>query len=1007
MINVLIVLLGFMMLQSNDPIIRKQISTPEQTLKRITVDDGLPSNQIISIIQDGDGFMWMGTRSGLSRFDGTTFRTYNESIDNPNSLSSGFIELVMTDDEQRLWGLSNDGIVHAYNKHYDHFLRIHDIPAETPLPHHSIYDVFGSNETGWWIGTFRGLYYLNTEKTELHFIDPGITIGHVTDYLRRGNEKAIYFSSFRRGVFRFDMETGQTTSLEQVNRHLGLYAVNHITQTRDGHFIIVEHTTITVVSQEGELISSQNLGGGQIYFVTTDPDYTTWIMQGYTIRKFDEKSGRANSYLTIQAALSMYVDGARVLWIPTGGTVLTGFGLYTFDTKTKRFGYNEGSFSDKVYAPLIEALEKHSFEYQTGSDWAIVSIRKSSENITWFLTRRRGLFRYIRDTAELDFFPFLLEPNDPRTPEAFDFIVLDDETAAVSTSRGVVNINAHKGEMSFIDNPVLFPDFQGSGAGIVINKMEKAAGFYWFATIDFGLFAYHPETGETLSFTHNPADRSTIGLNHVASVSEDPVNHERYVWAGTNLGGLNRIDLWDNTILRMHEVSDFNAMQIISIHSDGDKGLWLTSEKGLFYFDVTTFAFIRYSVTDGVQGTYTYFNRRQRLSRADGSLLICDYNGCNSFFPDAINPNTHTPAIGITNIKVMNESVMPFSSEWFTHKQDETVSLQVPWSQNIIRVEFASLEFSSPEKHRHKYRAPPFVEDWVDIGRSREITLTNLDPGPYKLEILASNNDAVWATEPGVIFITVIPPFWMTFKFRLLMFLMLISVVGGVVWVASNRKYKARLRDLEYKMAVDNERLRISRDMHDNLGSRLTQIQLMSRSRASKKKGELLEKTLEEISKETEGAIQNVSQIVWALNPENDTLENLVGFIIQYTETFCQRAQISCRIKADEDFPELSVPADKRHHLINVVKEAVNNAVKHASCSVLRLNLHHKKTDRKGYELFINIEDNGAGFDPEQVKSRKRNGLKGMKSRMESIGGKINIESSPGFGTKVQVSCAV
>ncbi len=996
-----------MMLQSSDPIIRKQISTPDQTLKRITTEDGLPSNQTISIVQDFEGFMWIATRTGLARYNGVSFRNYYEQADNPNSLSSNFIERVMTDDDGEIWVMTRDGLLHAYNRHNDFFVRIYETGFEPILMRRDIYDVFGTSESGWWIATWNGLYYLNPDKTEIQFIETELNLGYITSYSHNKDEQTIYFTSFRRGVFQFDIESGHITSLEKINRHLSIYATNHITLTREGHFLIVEHTTLSIISKEGQLISSQNMGGGKIYHIITDSDYNTWFIHGYTIRRYDDKTGEVFSYFRIQGALTLFVDTSHVLWIGTGGLNLYGYGLYLFDTKTMRFGYNQESFSDIAHSPLIEALEKHSFEYQTGSDWAIVSIKESSENISWFLTRRRGLFRYIRDTAELDIFPFLLEPNDPRTPEAFDFIVLDDETAAISTSRGVVNIHAHKDEVSLIDNPVLFPDFQGSGTGMIINKMEKAAGFYWFATIDFGLFAYHPETGETLSFTHNPADRSTIGINNVTSVSEDPVNHERYVWVGTNLGGLNRIDLWDNTIQRMHDVSDFNAMQINSIHSDGEAGLWLTSERGLFYFDVTTFAYNRYSVTDGVQGTYTYYSRNQRLSRADGSLLICDYNGCNSFFPDAINPNTHAPAIGITNIKVMNEPVLPFSSEWFTHGANEPVSMQVPWNKNIIGVEFASLEYSAPQKNRHKYRVPPFIDDWVEIGHSREITLTNLDPGSYKLEILGSNNDGIWATEPGVLFIDVIPPFWMTFTFRLLMFFMLISVVGGVVWLVSNRKYKAKLREMEYKMAVDNERMRISRDMHDNLGSRLTQIQLMSRSRKRKKKGEVLEKTLEEISKETEGVIQNVSQIVWALNPENDTLENLVGFIIQYTETFCQRAQISCRIKADENFPELSVPADKRHHLINVVKEAVNNAVKHASCSILRLNLHYKQGDMNESKLSISIEDNGAGFDPEQVKSKKRNGLKSMKSRMESVGGDINVESSQGYGTKVQISCSI
>lgn len=1000
-------LLGLILIQSNDPIINKLISIPDQTLKRVTTEDGIPNNQTISIVQDYQGFIWVATRTGLGRFDGISFRNYFNDADNPHSLTSNFIERVMTDDDGELWVFTREGSLHSFNRHNDQFERIHEIGQDSPLPRRDIIEVFGTSETGWWIGAWNGLYYLNPDKTELQLIETALNLGYITDYLRKEGEQFIYFTSFRRGVFRFDMETGHITSLEKINRNLAMYATNHITQTKDGHFLIVEHTTINVVSKDGQLISSQNMGGGQIYHVTTDADYNTWFMHGYTIRRYDDKSGEANDYFRIQGALTLYVDPSQVLWIGTGGVNLTGYGLYTFDTKTLRFGFTEKTFNELVTDPLIEHLKKHDMGYENVSDWEILSVKEFDENTTWFLTRRRGIFRLNKKNDTLESYTFQLEQNDPRTPDAHDFVLMDEHTFAISTSRGLVFVDANTGDSSLLPNREVKPDFTDTLAGIVINKMEKIASYYWFASVEFGLFAFNHATGETLSFNHDPTNRLTVGANNITAVSKDPVNPDRYIWVGTNLGGLNRIDLTDNSVIRLHDVSDFNAMVINSIHQDGETGLWLETDRGLIYFDVTTFNFIRYSVFDGIQGTYSYYNRNQNLRRADGSILLCDSNGCNSFFPNAIKPNTQTPSIGITNIKVMNESVLPLSSGWFTNPQNEPASLQVQWNQNIIGVEFASLEFSAPQKNRHKYRVPPFIEDWIDIGHSREITLTNLDPGSYKLEILGSNNDGIWGTEPAVFFIDVIPPFWMTFTFRLLLFFILVSVVGGVVWMVSNRKYKAKLRELEYKLAVDNERMRISRDMHDNLGSRLTQIQLMSRSRTKKKRGEALERTLEEISKETEGIIQNVSQIVWALNPENDTIENLAGFIIQYTETFCQRAQIVCRIKADEEFPEQSVPADKRHHLINVVKEAVNNAVKHASCSVIKLSLHCIRNKKNELQLHIHIEDDGMGFNPEQVKSKNRNGLKSMQSRIEAIGGQFLLKSSAGEGTTISISCTM
>ncbi|MDX1638452.1 MAG: triple tyrosine motif-containing protein, partial [Balneolaceae bacterium] len=313
--------------------------------------------------------------------------------------------------------------------------------------------------------------------------------------------------------------------------------------------------------------------------------------------------------------------------------------------------------------------------------------------------------------------------------------------------------------------------------------------------------------------------------------------------------------------------------------------------------------------------------------------------GCNLFNPDDIELNSTQSRVAVIDIRVMNQSVLPYTSSRFVHN-DTLTSLQVDWNENWIGFEFAALEFSEPSKNKYKYRIPPFLNTWTEIGTRREITVTNLDPGFYTMEVLGINNEGIWSSEPARIGIKVLPPFWMTNYFRITAVLFVAVTIAGSVWYLSRRKYREKLRAFKYKMAVDRERLRISQDMHDDLGSRLTQIKLMSEfALADGEAPATIRPRIKEISLETEKVMEQIREIVWSLNPRNDKLDDLAEFMISFAQNFGRRVQIPCRITADEEFPGVKLASEARHNLLLVFKEALNNAAKHAQCSQITVSL--------------------------------------------------------------------
>jgi signal transduction histidine kinase len=308
----------------------------------------------------------------------------------------------------------------------------------------------------------------------------------------------------------------------------------------------------------------------------------------------------------------------------------------------------------------------------------------------------------------------------------------------------------------------------------------------------------------------------------------------------------------------------------------------------------------------------------------------------------------------------------------------------------------------APDQIRFRTRLEGLEKNWQEGTRDRSANYRYLPPGKYVFHVIASNNDGIWNTRGSRFAFTVLPYFWQTTWFRFASWFASALLVGGLVWLAARRRNAVRMAFIERAHALERERARIARDIHDDLGSGLTRIMLLSQSaRAELGQDSPAAMEIENISRAAEGLSRSMDEVVWAVDPRQDTLEGLVGYITSTAQETLRTAGIRFRFEAPNVLPPWPLSAESRHGLFLAFKEALHNIIRHASAQTVRI-IFRMETD--SYSL--TMEDDGKGFDPDSPGSRGGGGrgLGNMRERLAEMGGRCDIEKIPDGGTRVVFS---
>jgi signal transduction histidine kinase len=361
--------------------------------------------------------------------------------------------------------------------------------------------------------------------------------------------------------------------------------------------------------------------------------------------------------------------------------------------------------------------------------------------------------------------------------------------------------------------------------------------------------------------------------------------------------------------------------------------------------------------------------------------------------PADIKTNRQPPWVMIESVRVdgQEQKTNRFSSAW-------QPSVTVPPGHEQLEIHYTGLNFSAPGEVRFKYRLEGHETAWTEAGDTRVAYYPNVPPGNYRFHVIAGNEDGVWNETGGVLEVTVQPQFWQTWWFRTAVILCLAGIVVAVVRYLSTQKLRRQLQWLQQQEALEKERSRIARDLHDQLGANLTQVALLGEmAEADKHSPAEIESHAQQISQTARETTRSLDEIVWAVNPSNDTLEGLVNYACKHAQEYLALAGVRYRAEVPAQLPAVNIPPEVRHNVFLAFKEAVNNVVKHAQASEVRVRLQLQPGN-----FTLSIEDNGRGLGGRDANATPtRNGLRNMRKRMEDIHGEFSISPGTGGGTIV------
>ena len=319
---------------------------------------------------------------------------------------------------------------------------------------------------------------------------------------------------------------------------------------------------------------------------------------------------------------------------------------------------------------------------------------------------------------------------------------------------------------------------------------------------------------------------------------------------------------------------------------------------------------------------------------------------------------------------------------------------QTPAGVSITR----ALNFDAPERVRFRYRLEGLDSDWVEAGSSRAGFFPYVPYGKYRFEVIAGNGEGGWNKTGASVSVTVQPHLWQTWWFRVPASLGLLAAIAATSRVMEKRKLHRRLEQLERERALAQERERIARDLHDDLGSSLARISLLSGLlRADRDNPSQVESHAVKISQSADQTVRALEEIVWAVRPGSDSLQSLVEYIAHFANELFEGGGIRCRLDLPHDLPARPLPPEVRHNIFLVVKEALTNALKHAAAREVRVRAEATGRRWKSWcrTMAGDLTANGHS---------RGNGLGNMRRRAQAMGGNVTIESRPGQGTTVRLS---
>jgi len=833
----------------------------ENDFVRISIKDGLSQGSGLAIVQDAQGFIWIGTEDGLNRYDGYGFRVYRPTSD-PGSISEGTGRILFVDSRGDLWIGTNDGL-NRYNREQDNFTRFRNDPNDPQsLSDNFISSICESRSGTIWVGTNGGLNAIdpNTLKIIRYVRDSQVSsstesrsitaiIEDASGILWMATYGGLHAFNPRSGQLqRFANDPGNPRSLSS-NRVIALYEDGDGTLwvgTEGGGLNAMDRTAGTFTRYVHDYNRPRSLSNDIVYVIFRNREGLLMAGTYDGLNIFDDQTRdftviRSNpadpASLSYNYVASIFEDRSGVLWIGTRGK-----GLNKYVPDQKRFqtlqqipGEKSGlvsdpirSFAEDASGNLWIASEDKGLDY-----WDRISNTHAhvqydprnpsglSSNSTytllfdrsgrlWIGTLGGGLNLY--DPKTRTFRHYRHDPADPASLSHNSIRGLcQDRTGTiwVGTEGGGLN-RFIPGKNSFVRYENDYSRTDSLSYNIVRILFVDRSGTLWAGTFGGGLNKFDPQKNAFVRYMHQPSSADSLSNDFVMSLNEDASGR---LWVGTQ-NGLNRFDPQTGKFIRYTDKEGLPNNSIYGVLIDDANQIWISSNRGLARLNPETGAVKSFDVSDGLQGNE--FNGGSYFKSRGGELFFGGTYGVNHFFPGRIVENPYPPSVVLTDFLIFNKSV-PVGKEFngrvvLGKAIGESKAIELSYRDRLVSFEFAALHYSAPEKNQYAYMMEGLEKEWNEVQGRRFVNYANLPPGRYVFRVKASNNDGLWNNEGVAVQIRVVPPFWKTWWFTGLAVLAALLTAGGYVGTRVQRarrrtsllesKVRERTAELQKQIAV-------------------------------------------------------------------------------------------------------------------------------------------------------------------------------------------------------------
>jgi ligand-binding sensor domain-containing protein/signal transduction histidine kinase len=989
-------------------------------IKRLSVDQGLSQRNIRCITQDSRGFIWVGTAAGVNRYNGEKFSQFLIGTDSTSLVAMDVWGGICADLDGVVWVGTSRGL-YKFNPSTGSFKRYgHDARNPATLHTDSINCIYIDRAQTLWVGTPSGLSKLNraTEVWTRYYTNPG-------DHSKPGQNYVNVILEDRKGTFwigtggRDDQLNGG--GLFTLDRSSGRFisvgprvGINSLYEDRSGELWVslvgprlcsVDRSTGTFTSIPLPTSERGNPKMQGIRSICEDGSGSLWMATlGWTLLRYEKptKSFTRFSYdpknsesISSSSLITVFADRDGLVWVGTERS-----GVNTVSTKPFAHLHSLGNlshlsarvdvvFQDREGFLWIGSVGNGVWRYNpvTGKSTCILpkglirNIIQDSKGFIW-IADRYSVLRFDPKLKTLQTawnVPTLRGVRDRLVTMMWDReqnLWLGGNSAVYRVTRGMKKL------VTFVHDR---RDDRSITAGQAATIIQDQKDRIWIGTAE-GLNRFDKESGSFTRFPFDKKDSSSLNVNNWPRVH---IDKNGTVWVGTQLG-LCKFDEATSTF-SLFIPGNGNPRAVTHIQEDAKGRLWCVSAGRIMKFDPSNCSFTSFDRADGVEDVEILAWSHTRLE--SGEILFGTIDGILVFHPDSLKKATSIPPIVITGIKKLNESVHLKSTPELLRE------ISFNHDENVFSISYSALSYDMPEYNQYAYKLEGFDKDWIFCGNRKEVTYTNLDPGRYIFRVKGANHDEVWNETGASLTAIVNPAWWQTVWFTALVWVSVISAIGGTVRFVVVRRLQKRITQLEQEKAIERDRARISQDLHDEIGSSLSEIAILSS--LGKRKPKEAQLRLEEISERAASVIENLGEIVWAINPRNDTLDNLFSHIRRYTVHYLDLARIQCVCCAPDSIPSVPVTAEVRRNIFLIVKEALHNVVKYAHASRVSFDMMYLNDS-----ITVIIADNGKGFLIHE-KMESGNGLGNMKRRMDDIGGTISLDTAPGCGTRITLSVAI